>query len=79
MNPSKPDGQTPPTVIQARKNGSNFWWFALLLSLCLLMLFMPGSGEFSRIDYSFFLEQLDRQNVQRLTIYPTAAEGTFIA
>lgn len=79
MNPSKPDGQTPPTVIQARKNGSNFWWFALLLSLCLLMLFMPGSGEFSRIDYSFFLDQLDRQNVQRLTIYPTAAEGTFIA
>ncbi|MCE2751936.1 MAG: ATP-dependent zinc metalloprotease FtsH [Pirellula sp.] len=79
MNPSKPDGQTPPTVTQARKNGSNFWWFALLLSLCLLLLFMPGSGEFSRIDYSFFLEQLDRQNVQRLTIYPTAAEGTFIA
>jgi cell division protease FtsH len=79
MNPSKPDGQTSSPLIQARKNGSNLWWFALLLSLCLLMLFMPGSGEFSRIDYSFFLEQLDRQNVQRLTIYPTAAEGTFIA
>ena len=32
----------------------------------------------SRIDYSFFLEQLDEGNIQRLTVYPTAAEGTFM-
>jgi cell division protease FtsH len=31
----------------------------------------------SRIDYSFFLEQLEGGNIQRLTVYPTAAEGTF--
>lgn len=43
-----------------------------------MLLFFPNSAEYSRIDYSFFLDQLDRENVQRLTIYPSAAEGTFI-
>lgn len=43
-----------------------------------MLLFFPNAAEYSRIDYSFFLDQLDRENVQRLTIYPSAAEGTFI-
>ncbi|MFZ4079840.1 MAG: ATP-dependent zinc metalloprotease FtsH [Pirellula sp.] len=78
MTSRKPDGQPQPSAVQARKNGNSFWWISLLFLICFLMLFLPNTAEYSRIDYSFFLDQLDRQNVQRLTIYPSYAEGTFI-
>ena len=42
------------------------------------MLFWSGVPNPSRIDYSFFLNELERNNIKRLTVYPTAAEGSFI-
>jgi cell division protease FtsH len=42
------------------------------------MLFWSGVPSTSRIDYSFFLAELERNNVRRLTIYPTGAEGSFV-
>jgi cell division protease FtsH len=44
----------------------------------MLLLFFPNSTEYSRVDYSFFLDQLERENIKRLTVYPSGAEGTFI-
>lgn len=42
------------------------------------MLFWSGVPNPSRIDYSFFLSELERNNIKRLTVYPTAAEGSFV-
>jgi len=78
MNTTKPDVPPPTPLVQARRGGGNFWWLAILLLACLLLLFLPNPKESSPIDYSFFLEQLQRENIQRLTIYPSGAEGTFI-
>jgi len=52
-------------------------WVLLVLLVSLAVLFVSTGPVSSRIDYSFFLEQLDSGNIQRLTIYPNAAEGTF--
>lgn len=53
------------------------WWILIILAAFMSILFLVNSPVSSRIDYSFFMEQLDRANVQRLTIYPAAIEGTF--
>lgn len=78
MTTSKSDRPVPPVPVRGNKGTGNFWWFALLLSLCMLLLFFPNSTEYSRVDYSFFLDQLERENIKRLTVYPSGAEGTFI-
>ena len=78
MTTLKNNSPTSPAPVQGKKSGGNFWWVAMLLSLCLLILFFPNSTEYSRIDYSFFLDQLERENIKRLTVYPSGAEGTFI-
>ncbi|MCY2979278.1 MAG: ATP-dependent zinc metalloprotease FtsH [Planctomycetota bacterium] len=49
----------------------------ILLSVFLMLFFVPGMTS-SRIDYSFFLEQLDNQNIQRLTIYDSYIQGSFV-
>ncbi|MFM8261936.1 MAG: ATP-dependent zinc metalloprotease FtsH [Pirellula sp.] len=78
MNTTKPNAPIPSPPGQVARGGGNFWWLAILLLACLLILFVPNARESSPIDYSFFLEQLQRENIQRLTIYPSGAEGTFI-
>ncbi|MFN6401610.1 MAG: ATP-dependent zinc metalloprotease FtsH [Planctomycetota bacterium] len=78
MTTSKSDRPVPPLPVRGNKGTGNFWWFAVLLTLCMLLLFFPNSTEYSRVDYSFFLDQLERENIKRLTVYPSGAEGTFI-
>ncbi len=78
MNTTKPNAPIPSPPGQVARGGGNFWWLAILLLACLLILFVPNPKESSQIDYSFFLEQLQRENIQRLTVYPSGAEGTFI-
>jgi len=72
-----PKGNAPTPSLPRRPNG--MWWILIILATLFAMLFLMGAPQSSRIDYSFFLEQLDRANVQRLTIYPNAIEGTFKA
>lgn len=78
MTTSKSDRPVPPLPVRGNKGTGNFWWFAVLLTLCMLLLFFPNPTEYSRVDYSFFLDQLERENIKRLTVYPSGAEGTFI-
>jgi cell division protease FtsH len=49
----------------------------IVLAVILMLFYFPGLTS-SRIDYSFFLEQLDKENVQRLTLYDAYIQGTFI-
>ena len=48
----------------------------ILLAVFLMLFFLPGMSS-SRIDYSFFLEQLDKENIQRLTVYESNISGSF--
>ena len=48
----------------------------ILLAVFVMLFFLPGMTS-SRIDYSFFLEQLDKENIQRLTIYESYIQGSF--
>jgi cell division protease FtsH len=75
QNPSPPKSSPKGPV---RNNPSGFWWITALLIASLLMLFWSGVPNPSRIDYSFFLSELERNNIKRLTVYPTAAEGSFV-
>jgi cell division protease FtsH len=58
-----------------RPNG--IWWILLIVATLFAMLFFTGSPQTSRIDYSFFISELKRGNILRVTVYPTAIEGTF--
>lgn len=68
-------GAPQSTPMQRRPN--SMWWILLILASLFAMLFLTGSPPMSRIDYSFFLEQLDRGNVRRVIVYPASIEGTF--
>ncbi len=75
QKPQDPKGTKVAPPMQRRPNG--MWWILIILAAFMSILFLVNSPVSSRIDYSFFMEQLDRANVQRLTIYPAAIEGTF--
>jgi len=67
------EGQSTQTV----RRGQGFWMVGLiLLAVFTLLFFLPGMTS-SRIDYSFFLEQLEKGNVQRLTVYESYIQGAF--
>ena len=64
-------------VAQPVRRGQGFWMVGLiLLAVFLMLFFLPGMTS-SRIDYSFFLEQLDKENVQQLTVYESYIQGKF--
>ena len=65
-------------VVQPVRRGQGFWMVGLiLLAVFSMLFFLPGMTS-SRIDYSFFLEQLDKDNVQQLTVYESYIQGKFI-
>jgi cell division protease FtsH len=76
QKPQDPKSISPTPSSQRRPTG--YWWVILAILASFALLFMVNAPLASRIDYSFFLEQLDEGNIQRLTVYPTAAEGTFM-
>jgi len=68
----KNEGQTT----QPARRGQGFWLVGLILLAVFAMLFLlPGLS--SKIEYSFFLEQLDNQNVQGLVVYDSYIQGEF--
>lgn len=78
MNSKPQDPKSgPPLANVPNRRQSGYLWVLLVLLVSLAVLFASTGPVSSRIDYSFFLEQLDSGNIQRLTIYPNAAEGTF--
>ena len=75
QKPQETKGNTPITHSPRRSN--NGWWILLIVAALFAMLFLSGSPQTSRIDYSFFLEELERGNIRRVIVYPTSIEGTF--
>ncbi|MFO0013301.1 MAG: ATP-dependent metallopeptidase FtsH/Yme1/Tma family protein, partial [Planctomycetota bacterium] len=75
QKPQETKGNTPITHAPRRSN--NGWWILLIVAALFAMLFLSGSPQTSRIDYSFFLEELERGNIRRVIVYPTSIEGTF--
>jgi len=69
----KNESQAPQPV----RRGQGFWMVGLILLAVFVMLFFLQGLTSSRIDYSFFLEQLDKDNVQELTIYESYIQGKF--
>jgi hypothetical protein len=62
--------------IQPVRRGQGFWMVGIVLLAVFLMLFLlPGLS--SKIDYSFFLEQLEKENIQELTVYDSYIQGEF--
>ncbi|MFN7732506.1 MAG: ATP-dependent zinc metalloprotease FtsH [Pirellula sp.] len=77
MNAKPQDPKSGPLANGPNRRQTGYLWVLLVLLVSLAVLFVSTGPVSSRIDYSFFLEQLDSGNIQRLTIYPNAAEGTF--
>mgnify|MGYP003337186936 CR=1 FL=1 len=77
MKQNKTENAPAQPSRSVRNQRGGFGWLILLLLLSMLMLFWVGPPPTSRIDYSFFLKQLDRNNIKQLTIYPSSAEGVF--
>lgn len=66
-----------PESGQQAKRPQGFWWIATVLAAIILLLFYVSSSFSSRIDYSFFLEQLEKENIQRVTVYNSYIQGAF--
>ncbi|MFN9435591.1 MAG: ATP-dependent zinc metalloprotease FtsH [Planctomycetota bacterium] len=77
MNQKPNDSQGPSLAPQSVRRPNNAWWILLILVTLFAMLFIRGTPQTSRVDYSFFLEQLERENIRRVTVYPGSIEGTF--
>ena len=78
MNPRPNDPKSAPPTSSVGRRPTGYWWVLLALLASFAILFFGTSPAGTKIDYSFFLEQLEVGNIQRLTIYPNAAEGTFV-
>lgn len=62
---------------QSGRKGQGFWMVGMIvLAVILMLFFFPGMTS-SRIDYSFFLQQLEKENIKRVTIYESNISGTF--
>ena len=67
----RPSGSPPGGPLPRRNNSALMWGTLGLLVLCAYLIFKGGSGKYSEIDYSFFLQQVDAEaggNVERVTI-----------
>ncbi len=63
---------------KARRPGRQNWLLiALIIGAVVTLLFYMSAPPTSTITYGFFLEQLDKRNVQSLVIYSTTARGEF--
>ncbi len=59
------------------RRGQGAWLIGVVLLATLGLMFYFTEMSTSRIDYSFFVEQLDRENIQELTIYDSYIQGAF--
>lgn len=75
QKPQEPKGTSQNTPSPRRP--TSVWWILLILVTLFALLFMRNAPQSSRIDYSFFLEQLEGNNIRRVIVYPGSIEGTF--
>lgn len=76
MSKSPREEKNEGPTIQPVRRGQGFWMVGIVLLAIFMMLFLlPGLS--SKIDYSFFLEQLEKENIQELTVYDSYIQGEF--
>ncbi|AMV32834.1 ATP-dependent zinc metalloprotease FtsH [Pirellula sp. SH-Sr6A] len=76
---NKPSEERPtpsPSPAQPRR-GQGAWLIGLVLVATLGLMFFFNGLATSRIDYGFFLEQIDAENLQKVTVYDSYVQGTF--
>jgi cell division protease FtsH len=76
---NKPSEERPtpsPSPGQPRR-GQGAWLIGLVLLATLGLMFFFNGMATSRVDYGFFLEQLDAENLQKVTVYDSYVQGTF--
>lgn len=75
--PQRPQGRQSEEK-PAPQRRSQFWFVLLvaLVGLLLMRLFWP-STDFDEIDYGFFVQQLEENNIQSLEVSGSIARGTF--
>lgn len=78
-NPSKEDPKATANPAGGPRRGQGPLIIALVLLSAFALMFYISASQVSRIDYSFLEEQLERNNVQELTLYDSYAQGRFRA
>ena len=78
MNKSPREEKNEGQATQPARRGQGFWLVGVILLAVFAMLFLLPGFSSSRIDYSFFLEQLDAENIQELTVSDSYIQGKFI-
>ena len=78
-NPNERDDKKNPKQRQVlRRRGPNAWIFVALMA-ALIMLFMTGRFESApKIEYAFFLEQLDSGNIEFVQFEGRQGRGKFV-
>ncbi len=74
-NPSKEDPKATANPAGGPRRGQGPLIIALVLLSAFALMFYISASQVSRIDYSFLEEQLERNNVQELTLYDSYAQG----
>ena len=76
-NPSKDEQKASANPAGGPRRGQGPFIIALVLLSAFALMFYISASQVSRIDYSFLEEQLERNNVQELTLYDSYAQGRF--
>lgn len=76
-NPSKDDQKASPNPAGVPRRGQGPFIIALVLLSAFALMFYINASQVSRIDYSFLEEQLEKNNVQEITLYDSYAQGRF--
>jgi cell division protease FtsH len=76
-NPGKDEKKQSATSAGAARRGQGPLIIALVLLAAFGLMFYISASQVSRIDYSFLEEQLERNNIQEITLYDSYAQGRF--
>ncbi len=59
------------------RRGQGAWLIVFVLLATIGLMFFFNGMSVSRVDYGFFLEQIDKENIQRVTVYDSYVQGRF--
>ena len=76
-NPRKEDQKASANPAGGPRRGQGPLIIALVLLSAFALMFYINASQVSRIDYSFLEAQLERNNVQEITLYDSYAQGRF--
>jgi cell division protease FtsH len=68
---SQSSGPTQP------RRGQGAWLIATVLLASIALMFYFANSNVSQIDYGFFQEQLEKENLQSVTVYQSYLQGQF--